>query len=169
MSSLESDYFLEIGGVSGADLQFCVILAFCETLSSTVDTRPGVPIVVCPESNSSSSLCSACVLCGAHMLLYDQVGLIVVVSTLSATMSDISTCGCEAVDATILDCWTALHRARDLRWIGVPCHGTEPTLYMLDIELASHYALAANGGLRVLVPGKLLLAPSPAPLPAGQE
>ena len=166
--SLESAHFLEVGGASGngADLQLRVILAFCKTLSTTVDARPGVPIVVCPESDSPSSLQSARVLCGAYMLLCDQVGLDVVVSTLSAAMSDISPRGREAVDATTLDCWTALNHARDLHWIGIPCDGTEPTL---DMELASHYALAANGGVRVLVPGKLLLAPSPAPLPAGQE
>ena len=45
-SSLESAHFLEVGGASGngADLQLRVVLAFCETLSSTVDARPGVPI-----------------------------------------------------------------------------------------------------------------------------
>ena len=34
--------------------------------------------------------------------------------------------------------------------------------------MASHYALAYNGGVHVLVPGKLLLFPAPAPLPADQ-
>ena len=104
-SSLESAHFLEVGGASGngADLQLRVILAFCETLSSTVDARPGVPIVVCPDPDSPSSLRSARVLCGAYMLLCDQVGLDVVVSTLSAAMSDISPSGGEAVDATTLD------------------------------------------------------------------
>ena len=34
--------------------------------------------------------------------------------------------------------------------------------------MASHYALACNGGVHVLVPGRLLLFPAPAALPAGE-
>ena len=164
ISSLESAHLLEIGGASenGTNLQLSVIHSFCLTVSSTIDDRPSVPIVICPECDSPSSLRCACLLCGAYMLLCDQVGLEVVIST----FSDINPCGSKAIDNTILNCWTALHHARDLHWLGVQCDGAEPAL---DLELVSHYALAANGGVRVLVPGKLLLVPCPASLPVGQD
>ena len=166
--SLKSPHFLEIGGsTDGLDLHLSVIHAFCETLASTLENRPGVPIVVCPENKSPSSLRSACLLCGAYMLLHDQSKLELVTSTLSRYISSTNAvvAGIE-VDKSIVCCWRALERARDLYWLVSQSDGSEPAL---DLEMASHYALAANGGVHVLVPGKLLLAPSPAPLPAGQQ
>jgi hypothetical protein len=38
----------------------------------------------------------------------------------------------------------------------------------LDMEEYMHYALAANGGVRVVVPGRLLFLPPPRTLPAGR-
>ena len=167
VSSLGSAHFLEIGGSSGdgADLHLCVIDAFCETLASTVESRPDVPIIVCPENDSLSSLRGACLLCGAYLLLSEGIGLDFVVSTFSQILSDASAWRAEGVDEPIMSCWSALQRARDLQWIGSQCDGAE---LGFDLELATHYALAANGGVHVLIPGKLLLAPPPAPLPDGQ-
>ncbi len=39
---------------------------------------------------------------------------------------------------------------------------------MLDVEMASHYALNSNGGVHILVPGKLLYFPAPKALPVNQ-
>ena len=56
-----------------------------------------------------------------------------------------------------------LARARDLRWVRTTSGDSdEPTL---DVEMARHYAHPANGGVHVLVPGRLVLVPPPAQLP----
>ena len=165
--NLGSCHFLEIGSsVDVTDMQLPVIHAFCETLSSTIENRPDIPIIVCPENNDPSTIRGACLLCGAYMLLNEQMDLDAVVSTLSPILSDIGPFDSRSVNGPTVSCWTALQAARDLKWIGQQREGAEPAL---DLELATHYALAANGGVHVLIPGKLLLAPPPAPLPGGQE
>ena len=73
---------------------------------------------------------------------------------------------CIDEEAQILDYWTALDRARSLRWLDPTSEEGEE---MLDVELACHYAQPANGGVHVLVPGKLLLFQHPAALPPGQD
>ena len=70
------------------------------------------------------------------------------------------------MSSSITDGWRALDRARALRWLGAADDECEP---MLDVEMAAHYARMSNGNVHVLVPGKLLLCPAPAPLPHGQE
>ena len=139
-SSLGTAHFLEIGGSSGsgADLQLPVIHAFCETLAFTVEDRPCVPIVVCPDSSRPSSLRSACVLCGAYMLLCDFAALDLVVSTFSRVLRDIDLPHDSSADEAMLGCWSALAHARDLRWLDMRSNGAEP---VLDLELAGHYAL----------------------------
>ena len=71
----------------------------------------------------------------------------------------------EAYRSNLSDCWAALHRARDLTWLSV----TNEDEAALDVEMASHYARECNGNIHVLVPGKLLLFPTPAVLPDGQS
>ena len=136
-------HFLEIGGSSGngADLQLPVIHAFCETLASTVENRPCVPIVVCPDISRASTLRSACLLCGAYMLLCDFAALDLVVSTFSGVLRDIDLQQDSSADEAMLSCWRALAHARDLRWLDMRSDGAEP---VLDLELAGHYALAAK-------------------------
>ncbi len=70
------------------------------------------------------------------------------------------------MSSSVADCWRALDHARALRWLGAVDQASEP---MLDVEMAAHYARPGNGGIHVLVPGKLLLFPAPASLPDGQE
>ena len=64
-------------------------------------------------------------------------------------------------------CWRAIERARSLRWIGPETDGEEAPSF--DIEMAAHYSQPANGGLHVLIPGKLLLSPPPCQLAAGLD
>ena len=158
---LESAHFLEIGGSQrdGTDLPLPVILAFCEMVTATLENRPTKPVVVCPEDNNSSTIRSTCMLCGAYLLLVEKKGLDFVLATFRHVL--------EAAAEPIVGCWKALGRASALHWLELANdEGQQPAL---DMAAASHYAQPANGSVHFLVPGKLLLAPSPAPLPAGQE
>ena len=62
--------------------------------------------------------------------------------------------------------WAALHRARELCWLGPVADNDEARPF--DVEMSLHYAVKANGNIHTLVPGKLLLFPTPADLPTGQ-
>ena len=164
-SDIESAHFIQIEGSSsnGGVVDLSVIHAFCETMSAAVETHESVPIVVCVDSASPSNLGSSCLLCGAYLLLYEIVDFQTVAATFRSVLDMVS---CEWQDG-VIDCWKALARARDLRWVGTTSGDSdEPAL---DVEMASHYALPANGGVHVLVPGRLLLVPPPAQLPVGQS
>jgi hypothetical protein len=50
------------------------------------------------------------------------------------------------------DCWCALAHALRLGWFVPPSSNDEP---MLDVDELSHYAQAANGRVRLVVPGAL--------------
>ena len=71
---------------------------------------------------------------------------------------------------TVLDCWSALHRVRNLGWLDfttdgdISCGEASP-MNSIDMDEYSHYTDPANGGLHTIVPGRLLLMPSPANLP----
>ena len=159
----EAAHFIDIepSAVSmGAFLHISVIDTFCRTVSDAVESRPDTPIVICPHDDSESSLRNAVVLYGAYRLLCQQETLKTVVDDLRTTVQVLSLGG-----GAIIDAWSALDCARVLRWLATPDCIDGPTL---NIEMAAHYALPANGGLHVLVPDKLLLCPSPASLPAGQ-
>ena len=163
---LNASHFVEVGGSSlqAADgLHIAVIHAFCESMRDTIESRPNQQIVVCPADLAMGTKSDACLLCGAFVLLFEDAIFDDVLSTFKDALQ-----GCLAAHrAAIVDCWAALHRARALGWLGATDikYASEPAL---DVEMASHYALAHNGGVHVLVPGKLLLFPAPAPLPADQ-
>ena len=131
-------------------------------MRDTIESRPNQPIVVCPADHATGTMSDACLLCGAFVLLCEDAGLDDVLSTFEEALQG----RLAARRAAIVDCWTALHRARALGWLGATDNdASEPAL---DVEMASHYALDCNGGVHVLVPGKLLLFPAPAPLPTDQ-
>ena len=137
-------------------------------VTATLESRPSEPIIVCPENDDPSSLRSACLLCGAYLLLIEEASLELVLATFHGVLQSISgAVGAEIRNEPIVGCWRALDRACALRWLAKPSDG--PAEPALDTDMASHYAHPANGGVHVLVPGKLLLAPPPALLPAGQE
>jgi hypothetical protein len=162
---LNSVHFVVVGGSSipiTSGLHIAVIHAFCESMRATIDSRPNQPVVVCPEDHGIWAVSDACQLCGAFLLLCEDAGLDHVLSAFQDHLPGFPA----SRRHVIVACWTALHRARALGWLGLADGDEhEPAL---DVEMASHYALAHNGGIHVLVPGKLLLFPAPAPLPADQ-
>ena len=164
-SNFGSAHFVQIDGSSsnGIGVPLRVIQAFCETMSAAVETYQRVPIVVCADSACPFNLGSACLLCGAYLLLCEQADFKTVVENFSAILLDIGSCDWQD---GVIACWKALAHARDLRWVRTASGDSdEPTL---DVEMASHYAHPANGGVHVLVPGRLVLVPPPAQLPDGQ-
>jgi hypothetical protein len=74
---------------------------------------------------------------------------------------------------TVLDCWTALHRVRNLGWLDLTSDGDisnsgSSPKDSIDMDEYSHYTDPANGGLHTIVPGRLLFIPSPMNLPDGR-
>ena len=70
-------------------------------------------------------------------------------------------------EVTVQDCWLALHRALLLSWFVQPSSDDEP---MMDVDELAHYSQSANGGVQIVVPGALLLFPTPSDdVPDGQE
>ena len=161
-------HFLEIGGSTGSIgqtgcLHIAVIHSFCETIRDTLDLLHDRSIIVCPADKSCDSLSNVCLLCGAYLLLHDGLDLEHVLNVFKDVLS-----GCPPAYRTkTVECWSALHRSTALGWLSGA--NTYENDLALDIELASHYALACNGNVHVLVPGKLLLFTTPAALPDGQS
>ena len=138
---LSSAHFVEVGGssISTADgLHISVIHAFCESMSETIESRPDQPIVICPADCDIGTVSDACQLCGAFVLLFEDAGLDAVLSTFKDALHG------PLVErrTAIVDCWTALDRARALGWLGAT--GDDAGEPALDVEMASHYALASN-------------------------
>ena len=162
--TLSLAHFVEIGGSStptANGLHISVIHSFCESMRATIESRPDQPIIVCPEHHGVRTVSNACQLCGAFLILCEGATLDRVLSAFKHALQGFL----PPRRTAIVDCWAALHRARTLGWLGNADDEHEPAL---DVEMACHYALACNGGVHVLVPGKLLLFPSPGQLPADQ-
>ncbi len=112
---------------------------------------------------------------GAYMILVLQMDVDQVASSFRSIESmfiefaEVSDDG----SITVLDCWSALHRVRNLGWLDfttegdISCAEASPK-NSIDMDEYSHYADPANGGIHTIVPGRLLLIPSPANLPDGR-
>ena len=160
--ALHAAHFIivEPSAASQGCLHISVIDAFCKTVCEALQSSPDTPIIICPQDDSESSLSNAALLYGAYKLLCKGELLHEVADELRLHTKRLPLGGVGVIDA-----WSALDRARALRWLATPDCSDEPAL---DIDMAAHYAHPANGGLRVLVPDRLLSFPSPASLPAGQ-
>jgi hypothetical protein len=164
--TLNAAHFIGVGGSSDGPC-LSVIHAFCEQVGAFATSHPSTPVVICPQDISGSSLRNSRLLCGAYLLLHLEVEFDEILNMFKDELAEIADHEqLSSADETsdIVDNWAALHRARQLHWLGTESREYEP---LLDVEMAAHYALAANGGIDVLVPGKLLLIPSPLALPDG--
>ena len=169
--------FLDISASGNPDnaLDLFVVYSFCEAIRDIIKSHPeSAAVVVCPQDDSLSALRNACMLFGAYLLLCADIGLeeVVIHSKGSLDLIDerersgANSGPSQHCSTHIPDCWRALHQASALRWIGQKVRGGEDPTF--DSESAAHYAQPSNGSLRVLSPGKLLLFPTPSPLPDGQ-
>ena len=148
-------HFVEVGGSTDADdflpLHISVIHNFCEMMRATAETHLDQPIIVCSETCDARSIRNACLLLGCYLILHLDLKPSFILDVASG----------RDMDEAVTDCWRALDLARGHRWLG-------PSDSAYDVEVGAHYATEANGGIHVLVPGKLLLFPTPAELPADQ-
>ena len=165
-------HFVEIGSSRDeGPMSLFIIQAFCNTLNDTIDAHEGEFIVICLEDLSPSTRNNARLLCGAHLILGENCSVDKVQEILTADgMSESSHIDIATSNQSIQNmehCWRALERARSLQWIGPEADGEEAPSF--DIEMAAHYVQPANGGIHVLIPGKLLLFPPPCQLAAGLD
>jgi hypothetical protein len=166
LCTLNSVHFVEVGESTSDGLHISVINAFCESMHTAIESRSDQTIVVCPAVRDVMTGSDTCLLCGAFLLLCNETSGLESLDHVLSAFKDTLQGYLAARRTAIVDCWTALHRARAIGWLSITYDDDhEPPL---DVEMSRHYALASNGGVHVLVPGKLLLFPAPAPLPADQ-
>ena len=166
-------HFVEIGRSTTEDgasnLSVSIVDAFCEMMLDTVSSHPGQAIVMCLEDLSLSTARHAYFLCGAYLVLCEKWGVEDVQQGFKKALLKSQDRAFSRVFPTVSkeseDCLQALHLAKALNWLGYD----EDAPPVLDMEMASHYALPANGNLHVLIPGKLLLVPTPRALPPGSR
>jgi hypothetical protein len=161
-----ASHFVEIGGSTSVGrqnktLHISVIHAFCESIRKSVQLHPHRSIIVCPAENRFDLLSHVCLLCGSYLILCEDFDSNLTPNVLTDMLSDCP----EAYRSNLVDCWAALHRARDLIWLSE----TNEDEAALDVEMASHYARECNGNIHVLVPDKLFIFPTPAALLDGQS
>ena len=148
-----------------------VIHSFCDDIRTFSQFHPTTRVVVCPQDISFNSLSNSFLLCGAYLLVCSEFKLHEVLDTFKDGLTELAEreqlCSVSHM-GRILNSWEAIDRAVQLHWLGNEWMGEEQaSTAVLDVEMAAHYAMAANGGIDVLVPGKLLLIPSPCQLPHG--
>ena len=160
--ALEVAHFINVGSSAASDLciHISIIDAFCKTVSTALNSRPDTTIVVCPHDSSEASLSNAVLLYGSYLLLCKGEALDEVVNALAGYVQR-----SRHVFSKVVDSWNALEHARTLHWLSAPNFSNDA---ILDIEMAAHYALPANGGVNLIVPDKLLFFSPPASLPSSQ-
>ena len=170
-------HFIDVCGSeeSAEKIQLPIIMAFCDSINTECESHPDATIFVCPESKTSTALANACLLFGAYRILCQDVGMDQLVVEMKEALDEIEAdhrhTRIQQQPSTrhkiIMDSWVALHQARALNWLGArPSEVSEP---LLDVEMATHYARPINGNIHILIPGKLILFPTPHQLPAGHD
>ena len=119
--------------------------------------------VVLAENSDGTAMSVASMLLGSFLILRQRLSVSSVVEAFQdAALHDrfvpllAASAGEHAV--TVHDCWRALGHALRLGWLMPPSSDDEP---VLDVDELAHYARAANGGVQIVVPGALLLFPTP--------
>ena len=149
-------HFVEVGGSASESIHISVIHRFCQAIDDAIEDQGPVPVMVCPANEGS--LPQACLLFGAYLLLNRGRRVDDVVATFEGNgLLD------AAAEAGTVHSWRALEHARHAGWIDASSAGADAAL---DMDMAAHYAAPANGGVHVVIPGRLLLLPTPRPLPA---
>ena len=110
----------------------------------------------------------AALLLGGHLIVCEQMILELVAAAFCVVRSHmLPFCFgglASSSDAlTVDDCWAALDRAASHGWLDY-----EPADGAIDMEEHLHRDAAANGGLHVVVPDRLLALPYPSRLPGGR-
>jgi hypothetical protein len=163
-------HFVKVASSQLKHIKFFVVSDFCEAICEAIKSHKNAPVIVCPEDGSMNSLKIAILLFGAYQVVCKNFTVAQLLNDMKDDIDKIAvdqTRAQETESHKIKNYWNALERARRLQWMASP--SAEDIDPILDMEMAAHYAQPANGNLHVLIPGKLLLCPTPAPLPPGQD
>jgi hypothetical protein len=157
-------HFIEIGqsdNITGELklLPLYVVRRFCDELSTALHKHQNKTVVVCLESQDIASWETSCFLMGAHLVWMQGEPVEVAINVVTGLQTTVK----PELPSAFVDGLTALGHARDLGWIAADLD--EPTF---DIEMSMHYAQPSNGNIHTLVPGRLLLFPTPEPLSDNQ-
>ena len=145
------------------------IYRFSQCLVDARHDHPSKTLVVCAGRDAKTITRSALLL-GGHLIVYVGMPLSEVediFSPISSSFEPMRPWDNAKEVVTVLDCWRALHRARQYAWIDFT---SDPVDFdrCIDMQEHIHYDSQANGALHILVPGKLIAFPCPADL-AGDE
>ena len=159
-------------GESSFSIQLADIHNFVTCLKRTLRQNHDKVLVACVKAHDALKIANISILIGAYMIL--AVGMDV--EQVARSFKPIVDClkcvsyasKVQTKDARtfVLDSWIAIQKVRSLRWLDFSddalysssVQTLEPTM---DIDEHTHYADPANGGLHIIVPGRLILMPSP--------
>ena len=166
LCELLSTHFVQI---DGSDLfeegdflspSIFVIHSFCTTISAALEKHENKIIVVCPERVNRISLYTVSFLVGCYLVLSRNFEVKDVKALFERGARDLF----GRFPENVMHSLSAMEKARQLRWIG-----PEDTHILFDMEMSAHYVQPCNGSIHTLVPGKLILFPTPEPLPDDQS
>ena len=140
--------------------EISVVLRFRDAITSTLVGPQHPMVVVCPERQDIPTHMITYFLVGAYEILSENRTTEEILMMLGNAVSKDTILGRETDIRSIEDGLGALGQATSLQWLG-PDH-IEPKF---DIEMHAHYSSPANGNIHTIVPGKLVLLPTPADLP----
>ena len=157
----------------GSVCQMQLIDEFCTRLGLACERRreDQTCIVILAASDDAKAMTVASMLLGSFLILRRGLPVRAVFKAfqdagLSDRFAPLSASEDEHIVA-VHDCWRALGHAMRLGWLVPPSSDDEP---VLDVDELVHYARPANGGVHIVVPGALLLFPTPCDsVPDGTE
>ena len=169
--TIEADEPFQTPSIS---VQLADVCNFIEVFERSVRQNQDKLFVACVKAQDSNNLAYAAILIGSYMIISLDMDMENVLKAFEP-MDDLLKN--DSIDSsqdnyitTILDIWRAMHRVRQLGWFELSdCEfslckhpSSNPSF---DFEMCKHYANPANGGMHVIVPGSLILMPSPTDLP----
>ena len=142
---------------------------FTQCLVDARHAHPSKTLVIC-TGHDLETITRSALLLGGHLIVYLGMPLNEVediFSPISSSFMSMRPSDYAKEVVTVLDCWRALHRARQYAWVDFTGNAVDFDR-CIDMQEHIHYDSLANGALHVLVPGKLIAFPCPANLPGDE-
>ena len=137
---------------------------FHQLISEIRGTEPREIIICCGNDSLVLTLCA--LLVGSLLILVDGESSETVENRFRSILPFLLPFHDNWSEESILpaDCWRALARARANGWVGFSSHSEEDADLdrRIDMREHLHYDCPANGGVHVLIPGRLLTFDCPA-------
>ena len=154
-------------------VQLADIYNFVVAMSRSVRQNQDKVFVARVNAYHSLNLANAAILIGAYMIFALNMDVEEVAEAFWPITSRLES-ETENANALVVDIWKALQRVRNLGLLDVSdvnlSKGTcQPAPLTFDIDEYNHYADPANGGIRIIVPGRLIFMPSPLDLPEDRD